>query len=94
MDVSGRMIGCVFHPLGELYSYTITVDTMFGGAATDLAAIVFGMVDTDEYWLARWHDPTGYYGTYSPSARLAIVRCLYGSCTELACGPLAPKRTS
>jgi len=70
--------------LGELYSYTITVDTMFGGAATDLAAIVFAMVDEDEYWLARWHDPTGYYGTYSPPGRLAIVQCLFGSCTELA----------
>jgi len=70
--------------LGEMYSYTIAVDTMIGGAATDLSAIVFGMVDSDEYWLARWFDPTDYYGRFSPPGRLTLVKCLFGTCTELA----------
>ena len=70
--------------LGDMYSYTITVDTMFGGAATDLSAIVFGMVDEDEFWLARWHDPTDYYGMFSPPGRISVLQCLLGTCTELA----------
>ena len=70
--------------LGDMYSYTITVDTMIGGGATDLSAIVFAMVDEDEYWLARWYDPTDYYGMFTPPGRLAIVQCLFGTCVELA----------
>jgi hypothetical protein len=70
--------------LGPMDSYTITVDTAFGGAATDRAAIVFGMVDVDEFWLADWHDPTGYYGIYSPTGHLSVQQCLGGSCFELA----------
>jgi hypothetical protein len=70
--------------LGPMDSYTITVQVYNGGAANNQAGIVFAMVDSDDYWLARWNDPTDYYGSYSPPGQLALYECLGGTCTELA----------
>ena len=70
--------------LGPMDSYTITVEVYNGGAANNQAGIVFAMVDSDDYWLARWNDPTDYYGSYSPPGQLALYECLGGTCTELA----------
>jgi large repetitive protein len=70
--------------LGPMDSYSITVDVYNGGAANNQAGIVFAMVDSDDYWLARWNDPTDYYGSYSPPGQLALYECLGGTCSELA----------
>jgi len=70
--------------LGEMTSYTISVDTMANGAATNEAAIVFGMLDEDYYLKASWLDPNDYYGSYSSGGSVQLIECIEGTCTALA----------
>ncbi len=70
--------------LGEMSSYSITVDVYFSGSANNAAGIVFAMVDSDDYWMAYWDDPNNYYGSYSPASEVSLVHCVSGTCTTFA----------
>ncbi len=70
--------------LGELDTYTVTVDISFGSTANNDCGIVFAMVDSDAYWLAKWVDPNDYYGSFDPPGQLSLEECLGGSCTTMA----------
>ncbi|MCB9762488.1 MAG: putative metal-binding motif-containing protein [Alphaproteobacteria bacterium] len=70
--------------LGPLNTYTITVEKRHAGGANNGSAIIFGYLDSSNYWMARWMDPNGYYGQYTNGGRVDLYECVSGTCTELA----------
>ncbi len=66
--------------LGELDTYTITVDVWSSTSACNEAGIVFDY-DGADYWLASWTDPTGYYGT---SGEILLSQCTGTACSTVA----------
>jgi len=67
--------------LGALDTWTLTVDVYNSTSANNDSGIVFGMLDEDNYWLARWSDPTDYYGT---GGVVALDEVSGGTSTTLA----------
>ena len=67
--------------LGALDTWTITVDVYNTEGANNDSGIAFGLVDEDNYYLAAWSDPTGYYGT---AGDIRLEQCVSGTCSTLA----------
>ena len=70
--------------LGEMETWTFSADAYIGGAATDYLGLVFDYIDSNNFWVARVNDPTGYYNRFSPTGRVELYQCAAGSCSIVA----------
>ena len=70
--------------LGEMDTWTFSVDAWIGGAATDYLGLVFDYQDSSNYWVARVNDPTGYYSRFSPTGQVELIQCVAGTCSTVA----------
>ncbi len=66
--------------LGRSGRFMIQVDTAWTANANDLTGIAW-QVNGEEAWVARWDDPQGYYGRYSPTGGMDLSWCTSGGCT-------------
>lgn len=68
--------------MGSADRFLIQVDTAWNGNANDLTGIAWG-VQGDAAYVARWDDPQGYYGRYTPTGGMDVSRCDASGCTPL-----------
>jgi hypothetical protein len=70
MERSNAANAIAYSPnLGDLDSFTLSVDIMQDGGANHGCGIAYSVVESDQVILIEWRDPTGYYGWYwYPSA--------------------------
>lgn len=69
--------------MGTAPKFTIEAATAWGGSANDLTGLAWA-VNEDSAYVARWDDPQGYYGRYTPVGGMDISRCDSSGCTVLA----------
>lgn len=68
--------------MGSASAFSIQTDTAWGGNANDFTGIAWA-VNGDAAYVARWDDPQGYYGRYTPPGGMDISRCDSSGCTPL-----------
>lgn len=70
--------------LGELESYTISVEAWSGGYYNNALGIVFAYQDEDNMMLLLWDDFNGFYGDYSPDGEIELWEVSGGTWTQSA----------
>ena len=80
MERSNAANAIAYSPnLGDLDSFTLSVDIMQDGGANHGCGIAYSVVESDQVILIEWHDPTAYYGWYWYSSAIVIYELRDGA---------------
>ncbi len=83
-EISNSALSIAYGPdLGELVSYTVSVEGMSAGGMNNLVGLAFCYAGPSSYLAARWLDPNGYYGEFPMGGNVDLAVCSYGVCTAL-----------